>query len=951
VPFNPRTYFCGSVEVDLRRRELRVGGEPAGIGDRGLAVLEMLLEAGGALVSKDALIHRVWAGAAVEDNTLEFHISALRKALGSERGLLKTSYGLGYRLLGDWSEPPEAPAGAPRATVPRRVAPQPRLPLAGSALIGRTTPLRHLVGQVASHRLVTLTGLGGIGKTRLALEVARQLSADFGGEVHFVELASLADPALVPSALATAMGLEMGGALTTAPAVARALGERRLLIVLDNCEHVIDAAAQLAEAIMRGCARVSLLVTSRETLRIEGETVCQIAPLDVPPPHVTAAEDLRGHSAVQLFLERMRGHATDRAPADADLLLVAAICRRLDGIPLAIEFAAARAASLGLEGVHDRLDDRFSLLGGGRRTALPRQQTLRATLDWSFDLLPEAERRLLRRLSVMPGGFSLEAAGAMVWEPGGQVVQDLAHLVAKAMVTPVHPGRWRLLETVRAYATEKLAESGEAARAARCHAEFCRDLFVPGKGGRQLAPTVERLALYRRELDNVRAALDWAFAEAGDAAIGVALTAAYVPFLLHMSMLTECRERAELAVARLVGGTPLAATLEAELHVTLGLAMIYTTAQAEPTLAILRRGLEIAAGIEHPELLLRALWALFIYHFNNSHHRAARGYAERFAEMAARAGEPADVLMGHRVMGTTNHYAGDQPEARRCYDRYVAQSATPSQHRHLTWLHYDGPVLVKARLARVLWLQGLTAAARALALDTVEEARQRGHLLSVCLALGEAACPIAIMTGDFAAAESHLAALTEIATTQGFSFWTGMAHCLKGKLLVRQGQTTAGVAVLRTAIDGFGAAQQSLHYSGIVADLAEGIAASGAIDDAASVLDEALQRATQSGVEWHVPELLRLQGVLALEQARGASELHAERYFAEAVALAQRQGALFWEMRAVLSLAQLHHRRANSAEAHRLLEDIRSRCGDDADTADARAVQALWARTAMPPPL
>ena len=933
---------------------MRIAGEPTSIGNRGIALVEVLIEAAGALVSKDALIQRVWAGAAVEDNTLEVHISALRKALGTERRLVRTSYGRGYRLLGDWREKETVPpTNGPEfhhtsVSGPREVGPLPRLPLASSPLIGRTSLLQHLAGLVASERLVTLTGLGGMGKTRLALEVARQLSPGFGGHVHFIELASLADPALVPSALANAIGLDMGTFLPTAQAVARALGERRALIVLDNCEHVIDAAVQLTEALLRSCGQVSFLVTSREDLRIEGEKVFQVPSLDVPAPQIAAAEELRGNSAVQLFLERMRGHATGFEAPDGALPVIAAICRRLDGIPLAIEFAAARAASLGIEGVHERLDDRFSLLTCGRRTVLPRQQTLRATLDWSFDLLPEAERRLLRRLSVMPGGFSLEAARAMAWERSSEVVEDLANLVARALVTPDHAGdvgRWRLLETVRAYAMERLSESGEATRTARCHAEFCRDLFVSGDGSMRLAPTVERLALYRRELDNVRAALDWAFAKSGDAELGVALTAAYVPFLLHLSMMTECRDRAEVAVASLEGGSTLSAVLQAQLHVTLGLAMIYTTAPAQRTRAVLLRGLEVASAIEHVDMQLQALWALSIYNFNFIHHREVRDYVERFAALAKTSGEPADVLMGYRLMGATHYYAGHQLEARRSYDRYLAQVTTPGPHRHLNWLHYDGPVVIKARLARILWLQGLTDQAKALALTNVEEARMRGHQLSVCLALGEAACPIAIMTGDFVAAETHLAALMEIATRQSSSFWIGMARCLKGQLLVRRGDSAQGVLTLRAAVDGLGVAQQSVHYAGIVADLIEGMAASGATDNAEMVLDEAVQQAARSGVEWHVPELLRLKGELALNDANGSSALHAERHFTYALALARRQGALFWEIRAAISLARLRHRRADSAQAHSVLEDVLGRVVDGQGTADIRAARALWAET------
>jgi len=944
------TLVCGPVEFDLGRRELRLGGEPRQLGDRGIALLEALLQGNGGLVSRETLTRHVWGGAPVEHNTLEVHISALRKALGEERGLLRTSYGLGYRLLGDWVEKPallQAPghhgAPSPPTHLPGyarpEAAPRPRLPLAGSVLIGRAGPLPQLIALMASQRLLTLTGLGGIGKTRLALEVAHRLSADFDGQVHFIELASLADPDLVPSALVTAMGLEMGGAPPGPAAVARALGDRQLLILLDNCEHVIDAAASLAEEIIRSCPRVSLLVTSRESLRVEGETVFQVPPLDVPSPDILTAGELRGHSAVKLFLERMGSQAAERAPPDAELPIIGAICRRLDGVPLAIEFAAARAVCLGLQSVHDGLDDRFSLLAGGRRTAMPRQRTLRATLDWSFDLLPEAEQRLLRRLSIMPGGFSLDAARKMAWDAQDTVVEDLANLLSKALITVAHGRRWRLLETVRAYAAEKLAESGEAAQAARRQAEYCRELFVAAGGAPALMPSVERLELYQREMDNVRAALDWAFSDAGDPETGVSLTAAYAPALLHLSMLAECRRRAELALNHIEAGCSLDPAHQAQLLISLGLAMIYTAGQPDRTDALLQRGLDSASNAADVDLILQALWALFIHHFNNGDHREARSHAERFAALANRSGDPADKLMGLRLMGTTHHYGGQQLEARRSYDRYIAQFAVPGRHRHLTWLHYDGPVLVKARLARVLWLQGLTGQARALARSNVEEARSRGHLLSVCLALGEAACPIAIMVGDIEEAEGHLAELIDIATRQGFSFWSGMAQCLQGKLLIRQGRTEQGVVTLRAAIARSSAVRRSLHESAFVTELVEGFAADGAKDKAVRLVEDALVAAEQNGVGWHVPELLRLRGVLASDDA-------AEQHLIDAVALARQQGALFWEVRAGLSLAQLHNRRGESSQAQRVLTDILMCVGEGQDSLDIRAARALLASTA-----
>jgi non-specific serine/threonine protein kinase len=291
---------------------------------------------------------------------------------------------------------------------------------------------------------------------------------------------SLSDPDRVPSLVAHVLGLKLSGEQISPESVARAIGGKKLLLVLDNCEHVVDAAARLAETLVRLCPATSIVATSREGLRIEGEHVYRVPPLDVPGLNGKDSDNVLGHSAVQLFLARAMAVDSDFSPHGENLRAMADICRRLDGIPLAIEFAAARAAILGPELVLSRLDERFGLLTGGRRTALPRHQTLRATLDWSYELLPEPERCLLRRLGIFPAGFTLEAANALMSDQShatSVTLEQIANLIAKSLVTldaSPSSGRWRLLETIRAYALEILAENGETEQVARSCAEFCR---------------------------------------------------------------------------------------------------------------------------------------------------------------------------------------------------------------------------------------------------------------------------------------------------------------------------------------------------------------------------------------------------------------------------------------------------------------------------------------------
>jgi len=365
-----------------------------------------MVRANGEVVTKSELLDRVWPGAIVSENALEVHVSALRRALGADRAMLKTVFGRGYCLTGEWRPTQPRAVSAGTAAVVGR---ESNLPLRVSQLIGRDAEISFIRDRLRQVRIITITGPGGIGKTRLGLEVACSLVPEFAGDVQYVELASVCDQKVIYATVAGALDLKIEAREMSPQAVARAIGRRRVLLLLDNCEHVVDVAAALAEAIIRTCPQASILATSRELLRIEGEETYRVPPLAVPPDGADAGEMLQ-HSAVQLFMARMSLQGSD--VVRSDLSSVASICRHLDGIPLAIEFAAARAATLDLRSVLAGLAARFDLLTGGRRTALPQHQTLRAALDWSYDLLSPGEKELFRALGVFRSGFSLEAAVA-----------------------------------------------------------------------------------------------------------------------------------------------------------------------------------------------------------------------------------------------------------------------------------------------------------------------------------------------------------------------------------------------------------------------------------------------------------------------------------------------------------------------------------------------------------
>jgi predicted ATPase/DNA-binding winged helix-turn-helix (wHTH) protein len=451
-------------------------GKPVRIGSRALEILLALIENAGTVVSKQELIARTWPNIFVDEGNLRVHVAALRKALGdgqTGRRFIANVAGRGYCFVAP-IERSEVDRSAPsRASTPLRDMPGP-----ASRMIGRVEVVNALVAQLPQKRLITLAGPAGIGKTTVAHAVAQASTHRYPDGISCIDLAAVAESDLVDGVIASALGIVL---VDEAPiqAVTAFLRDKQMLLVLDGCERVLDAAGRLVEEILRNAPGAHILATSRERLRATGEFVQRLAPLAAPPAsaELTAGEAL-AFAAVRLFVERAAVHLGGYELSDADVPIVSNICRKLDGIALAIEVAASRIEAFGIRGLAAILDDRFPLSMRGRRTALPRHQTLAAALDWSYEVLPESERLLLRRLAVFTGDFTLESAIAIAADAehdGHYVVDGLSNLVAKSLVTADVGGpvvQYRLFNTTRIYARLKLAESGELDDVVRRHAEY-----------------------------------------------------------------------------------------------------------------------------------------------------------------------------------------------------------------------------------------------------------------------------------------------------------------------------------------------------------------------------------------------------------------------------------------------------------------------------------------------
>jgi predicted ATPase len=642
------------------------------LGARAVAVLATLVKQPNEFVPKTIILDAAWPGVVVEESNLAVQISAIRRVLARAPGgeqWVQTLSRRGYRFVG----PVTAVAnGLPQATTTARQ--YSNLPEPLTSFIGRDRELVEIKRLLPGTRLLTLVGTGGIGKTRLALQAAAEVMAAYRDGTWLVDLAPLVDPALVPSAVAQVLGVREVAGKPLLETLRAQLKGRQLLLVLDNCEHVLDASTHLADAMLRSAAELTIIATSREPLRVAGEQTYPLPALSLPEP-AADAQTMERSEAVQLFVERAQkqqpGFAltADRAP------VVAQLCIRLDGIPLALELAAARLRSLSIEQINARLDDRFRLLTAGTRTALPRQQTLRATLDWSYDLLAEPERAVLRRLAVFAGGFTLEAAAAVASDAAIDafaVIDVLSQLVARSLVvadTNVADTRYRLLETMRAYALEKLVEAGETESFQQRHAQCFRTLFEQASDNLMRMPDAKWSAKYLPELDNIRTALDWAFAPGGDSTIARALAGASGPMWVELSLYDEGVQRLTAALALVGADTPVAdeARLRKELGTLWGDGMALGKAYAA-----YRRAAHLFRRLDNPLGLGCALVSMG----RMSAHRGRVGRAaslfEQALPMLERAGTPAAWGYYFNGLGLLEAQRGDPAAARVHYERALS---------------------------------------------------------------------------------------------------------------------------------------------------------------------------------------------------------------------------------------------------------------------------------------
>lgn len=923
----------GPFKLFPSERRLVLKDQPIALGSRALDILIVLLERPGTVVSKQELLSRVWPGIAIEESSLRVHIAGLRKALGNEgsgSSYVVNSAGRGYGFAGrvTWHDPTSDAAPVPPETRPRATG----LPRRPAHILGRDKDVRAISKLLAARRFVTIHGPGGIGKTTVALEVAHDRIGAFHDGVRFFDLGFRNAHDNVADVVASALGLMVPSGDPTGSIVDH-LHDRQMLLVLDCCEHVIESAAKLAETIIQEAPQVGILATSRELLRAEGEHVYALGSLKTPPRGLSiSGRQLLDYPATRLFVERVIAGGHRARLSDVEAETVADICRKVDGIALALELVAGRISTHGLQETANLLDSRLKLLWQGRRTALPRHQTLQATLDWSHSLIAERERTVLRRLSTFVGPFTLEAAQAVAADDTldpTEVAADLAQLASKSLVvvdTSDGKTRYRLLDTTRAYAHSKLAMAGETDGVARKHASYYADLL------RHFVVHNHRIGEYGPEhLANIRAGLEWCFSSAGDRDLAIRLTNSATRLFREFSLLGECRHWCERALAIL--DAPMRGTYwELNLHSSLAYCVMFTAGNGERTRTALEEGLKIAQALADPFFQFRLLSNLHM-------HYRMKGEVERLLEIARQAEavapslqEPTAIVAANVMLGVSHHLTGNQSAAHAALSASLA--LRPDPYRFTTnylGFHQDGKIL----LARTLWLQGLPSQA----LRVVQEVQaEEGHdPITACLNLIWATT-ILLWTGDLKEAEGCIDRLVQLAGENSLQPYKMVGIGIRGDLLVRLGDTSAGLSLLRESLESLRADRYELFAPWLSCSVAEGLAALGQLDLASAQLAQAIASIGRNGRVYTMPELLRVQGEVLL---KAGDERAADQAFRKSIDLADRDAALSWRLRAATSLAHLLSLQSRQNEARAILADTHSRFTEGFETADLKAARNL----------
>jgi predicted ATPase/DNA-binding winged helix-turn-helix (wHTH) protein len=929
---NANQIVFGSFELNVTERALKKADEAIPLGARAFDILIALIDRAGEVVTKNELMAKAWPDITVEEGSLRVHLSALRKALGD--GQFSNKYisnvqGRGYCFV---------------APIIRRVEKQDKgsgfagsLPPALGRMVGRDDAVREIRTRLQAERLITVLGAGGIGKTTVAVAVGHAASTDFSDGVFFIDLSTLRRKEQIIGAVASAIGLDHQFA-DPEDSLLKFLRTRKALVIFDSCEHVIERTAELADAILRRTPDVCILATSREALQTAGESIFRLHPLDCPPEQagLTAAEAL-SYPAARLFVERVSARGNNFSLGDDEAPVVAEICRKLDGVALAIELAAGRAAIFGIKDTLVRLGSRLDLLKFGRRTANPRHQTLRATLDWSHDHLSEVEQIVLRRVAILVGWFALEAALAVAEEQGvGQsdIVNAIGGLVDKSLIGSAtdHWGiSYRLLDTTRTYALEKLEASGESDCIAARHADFLTRVLE--------SKSVDLFEL-RGYLGNVRAALEWSFGPGGNDRAAMELAAAAAQLFLAMSLLPECRTWMERAIDRIA--TDCDVRHQMEIHASLALSLMFTEGNSGRVRDALQSALALAEQREDSYQQLRLLSGLSMYFHRTFDAAGSMKLALRGEAVARKTGSPEDAILADSMLGAAHYMLGDQLQAQQHLERAL-HGAPRFRRFNATQYLFDSRTTSLFNLTRSHWLTGNLDRAVLYAERTIDEAERSDHPIALCRAL-IFTMSVYFWIDDLQRVDLNLSRLLTTAEKYSLAPYHAVAWGQRGRYLIRAGRMTDGMQRLRDCLEKLRVLHYEMLAPDFVADLAVCLAKQNERAEALTLLDESIAVQIKSKRPLHVPALFLAKG-LAFASGQVADIPSAEQCLQKAMILAEQQSGLSFQLRAGLELACIWIGHGEFQKARDLIRPVYNRFSEGFTTPDLAFAKGILEQT------
>jgi predicted ATPase/DNA-binding winged helix-turn-helix (wHTH) protein len=886
------SYSFGPFFLYPDKRQLVCHGTPIKLGGRALDILIALVRRAGTVVGARDLLAEVWPDTVVVEGSLRFHLVALRKALaGSDPGVtyVMNVPGRGYTFVATVTSYDGIQPGTGSRHGPLLWRDHSRFHHRGAAIVGRERDIDQIVQQLAGHRFVSIVGAGGMGKTTLANAVIDRLRDDFEGRIVSVDLSMIQDSELVIPSLVAALGEGRKGAASISE-VCASIGPTRTLVFLDCCEHLIEGVAQAAEILYRNASGIYILVTSREIVNVDGEFVFRLPPLDVPPPGESLkARDALKYSAIRLFVERVLQAGCHFELTDDNAQSVSRLCRGLDGIALAIELAARQMPAFGLAGIVELVDKKSRLMWHGRRTDVPRHQTLGATLDWSHGLLTALEQVCFRRLAVFVGYFTLEAAVAVIGAEELQradVMKAINQLSNKSLLDVrlyENAVRYCLLDTTRSYARVKLEEAGEWDQISARHASHYAATWLD-EGAKDESPD-SRLA----ELGNLRAVLEWALIREQDVINGCKLVTSYAKLLLRESMLGEARKWTEIALSKL-DDRDRGGLVELELVAAYGQALMFTSTDSDAVGRAYQRGLAIAISMGDVIRHDRLLCGLITYRYRTSDFQGAYALASEAAQRISARGRDASAV--YSMLGVTLHMKGDIAASSRLWEPIIwSGNASGMEAVEPAELGISPYVRALSGHARNLWLTGHADEAGRVADEAIGCARASRHPATRCATL--------LWTGEvFAWKEDwpRLNDLTdefdEIVKVNGFTPFRYAVLGLRGQLAYAEGRLEESISMLEVCLDGLKQCHYTMPASMFVNSLALAWCASGDARRAMRVCDEGILNIESNGDTLYLPRLLITKAAACMQTGERAAGTACLR---DAFSVASRQGATVHE--------------------------------------------------------